>query len=254
MRPIRIPGEETRDSMRLVTKAAEVLNQRYDGYPVTMMFIDGTGIGGPIVDRLKQLGHANVMEVQFGGRAPDLKYANMRSYMWGQMRDWLGHGSIDDDARLEQDVIGPDYHHDTHDRLVLKAKERMKKPPCSRRRSGRSAGVGGGTCFRTLAQPRGPAARWIGCDDAETSGLCRRTGRTDPVVDTTQTSDRGVDCVRTQARGILCRVCGAAMRRLRADHEYCSARCRRRGHRQSEATRRQAFLDRVLPDDPGRPE
>ena len=47
VRPIRIPGEETRDSMRLITKAAEVLNQRYDGYPVKMMFIDGTGIGGP---------------------------------------------------------------------------------------------------------------------------------------------------------------------------------------------------------------
>ena len=74
------------------------------------------------------------------------------------------------------------------------------------------------------------------------------------MVDITQTGARGVDCVRTQARGILCRVCGAAMRRLRADHEYCSARCRRKGHRQSEARRRQAFLDRVLPDDRGRPE
>ena len=124
---IRIPGEETRDSMRLVTKASEVLDQRHDGYPVTMMFIDGTGIGGPIVDRLKQLGHTNVMEVQFGGRAPDLKYANMRSYMWGQMRDWLDHGSIDNDPRLEQDMTGPDYQHDTHDRIVLEAKERMKR-------------------------------------------------------------------------------------------------------------------------------
>ena len=113
--------------MRLVTKAAEVLNQRYDGVPVKMMFIDGTGIGGPIVDRLKQLGHTNVMEVQFGGAAPDRKYANMRSYMWGQMRDWLGHGSIDDDSRLEQDVTGPGYQHDKADRLVLEAREKMKK-------------------------------------------------------------------------------------------------------------------------------
>ena len=86
-----------------------------------------TGIGGPIVDRLRQLGHTNVMEVQFGGRAPKRKYANMRPYMWGQMRDWLGHGCIDDDARLEQDVTGPDYQHDKHDRIVLEAKERMKK-------------------------------------------------------------------------------------------------------------------------------
>ena len=82
---IRISGEETRDSMRLVTKAAEVLNTLHGGAAVKMMFIDGTGIGGPIVDRLKQLGHTNVMEVQFGGQAPDRKYANMRSYMWGKI-------------------------------------------------------------------------------------------------------------------------------------------------------------------------
>ena len=87
--PIRIPGEEARDSMRLVTQAAEVLGTVYDGRRVKMMFIDGTGIGGPIVDRLKQLGHTNVMEVQFGAQAPDRKYANMRAFMWGKMRDWL---------------------------------------------------------------------------------------------------------------------------------------------------------------------
>lgn len=113
--------------MRLVTKAAEVLNTLHGGAAVKMMFIDGTGIGGPIVDRLKQLGHTNVMEVQFGGQAPDRKFANMRSYMWGKMRDWLGQGSIDADTRLEQDVTGPGYQHDKQDRIVLEAKEKMKK-------------------------------------------------------------------------------------------------------------------------------
>ena len=125
--PIRIPGEETRDSMLLVTKAAEVLNRRYDGQPVKMMFVDGTGIGGPIVDRLKQLGHTNVMEVQFGAKATDGKYANMRSYMWGKMRGWLVHGTIDDDTRSEQDMTGPGYEHDKQDRIVLEAKEKRKR-------------------------------------------------------------------------------------------------------------------------------
>ena len=125
---IRLSGEETRDSTLLVTKAADVLSQRYNGHSVAMMFIDGTGIGGPIVDRLKQLGFSRkVMEVQFGGTPPDRKYANMRSFMWGRMRDWLRHGSIDDDTRLEQDMTGPGYQHDKQDRLVLEAKERMKR-------------------------------------------------------------------------------------------------------------------------------
>ena len=48
-------------------------------------------------------------------------------YMWGKLRDWLGHGSIDDDSRLEQDVTGPGYQHDRQDRLVLEAKEKMKR-------------------------------------------------------------------------------------------------------------------------------
>lgn len=124
---IRIAGEETRDSMRLVVKAAEVLNTHYGGRPVKMMFIDGTGIGGPIVDRLKQLGHQNIMEVQFAASPPDRKYANMRSFMWGKLRDWLSRGAIAADAQLEQDLVGPGYEHDRQDRIVLEAKDKMKR-------------------------------------------------------------------------------------------------------------------------------
>ena len=60
---IRIPGEQTRDSMRLVTVAADVLAREYSGRKIDMLFVDGTGIGGPICDRLKQLGHKNINEV-----------------------------------------------------------------------------------------------------------------------------------------------------------------------------------------------
>lgn len=121
--PIRIPGEQARDSMRLVTKAADVFAQ----YPVAMMFIDATGIGGPIADRLRQMGHRNVMDVQFGGESPDPKLANMRSYMWSRLRDWLQKGAIDATPRLETDLTGPGYKHDKQDRVLLESKEDMKK-------------------------------------------------------------------------------------------------------------------------------
>lgn len=125
--PIKIPGELTRDSMKLVTRAADVLEQRFDGQLVSMLFIDGTGIGGPIADRLVQLGYGRqVLEVQFGGGAPDPKFANMRSYMWGKLRDWLPRGAIPVDPQLEQDLTGPGYEHDRHDRLLLESKEEMK--------------------------------------------------------------------------------------------------------------------------------
>lgn len=125
--PIRIPGEQARDSMRLVSVAAEALGQAFDGRRITTLFVDGTGIGGPICDRLRQLGHKNVIEVQFGAESPDPKLANMRAYMWSKLKDWLTKGAIDTTARLETDLTGPGYKHDKRDRVVLESKEDMKK-------------------------------------------------------------------------------------------------------------------------------
>ena len=126
---IRIPGEQARDSMKLATVAANVLATLYEGQRVHTMFVDATGgsIGGPIADRLRQLGHSNVIDVQFGGESPDPTYANMRSYMWGRMRDWLKRGAIDKTAHLETDLTAPGYKHDKRDRVLLESKEDMKK-------------------------------------------------------------------------------------------------------------------------------
>lgn len=123
---VRVPGEQARDSMRLVSLATDILAKDYSGQKVRTLFVDATGIGGPIVDRLRQMGHHNVIEVQFGGESPDPKFANMRAYMWGKMRDWLHKGSIDASPRLEMDLTGPGYSHDKRDRIVLESKEKMK--------------------------------------------------------------------------------------------------------------------------------
>ncbi len=127
VQPIRIPGEQARDSMRVVSVASETLARDFDGRKIAMMFVDGTGIGGPIVNRLQQLGYGSrIMEVQFGWKAPDVKFANMRAYMWGKMRTWLETGCIDTAARLESDLCGPGYSHNKQDQVVLEAKEHMK--------------------------------------------------------------------------------------------------------------------------------
>lgn len=125
--PLSIPGEQARDSMRVVTWAADVLGRSFGGRKVAMLFVDGTGIGGPIADRLKQLGHQNIVEVQFGGYSPDPKLANMRSFMWARLRDWLSKGAIDTSAQLETDLTAPGYKHDRSDRVVLESKEDMQK-------------------------------------------------------------------------------------------------------------------------------
>jgi hypothetical protein len=117
-----------------------------------MMFIDGTGIGGPIVDRVKQMGYEQVQEVQFGWAAPDAKYANMRAYMWGRMKDWLQRGAIDADAVMETDLTAPGYRHNNRDQVLLESKEDMKK-------RGLSSPDDADALALTFAQHVGPAVQ-----------------------------------------------------------------------------------------------
>lgn len=149
--PIVIPGEETRDSMRLVSKLLEVMETPYNGQKPAAAFVDGTGIGGPIVDRCRQLGHKNVIEIQFGWKSPNPKMANMRAFMWGGMKDWLQRGSIPKSAQLEIDLTAPGYHHNGQDQVVLEAKEQMKKRDLASPDHGDALAL-------TFAQPVTPAA------------------------------------------------------------------------------------------------
>jgi len=89
-------------------------------------FVDAA-MGGAIVDCCRQLGYRNVVEINFGWKSPDHHYANMRSYMWSRMRDWLEHGAIHASPQLEIDLTGPYFHHNPHDQLVLESKEDMKQ-------------------------------------------------------------------------------------------------------------------------------
>lgn len=163
--PIRIPGEMARDSMKVATMAANVLTTLYDGQRVHTMFVDATGgsIGGPIADRLRQLGHANVIDVQFGGESPDTTYANMRSYMWGRMRDWLKRGAIDQSPHLEIDLTSPGYKHDKRDRVLLESKEDMKKRGVDSPDDGDALALTFAQVVRMDAprpQPYRPISRW----------------------------------------------------------------------------------------------
>jgi hypothetical protein len=124
--PIRIPGEHTRDSTLLVSKLAELLADHRPERKIHYMFIN-SALGGPIVNRLHQLGFRNVGEVNFGSQSTDVHQANMRAYMWTKMKDWLLGGAIPADSNLEQDLIGPGFHHNNRDQLVIESKESMQK-------------------------------------------------------------------------------------------------------------------------------
>ena len=124
--PIRLAGEVgTREVM--IAKLAQVMSSRDPATRVAMLFVD-SAFGAPIVERLKVLGFDNVAEVNFGEtRTPDNHFANMRSYMWAQMKEWLATGAIDRaDENLEVDLTSPGYHLNRSEQLLLESKQQMQ--------------------------------------------------------------------------------------------------------------------------------
>ena len=91
------------------------------------MFLD-MAFGSPIYERLRALGFNNVFEVNFGlTHTPDRAKANMRAYMWGEMKDWLLTGAIETDEKMAMDLAGPGYHINRSNLLVLESKADMQK-------------------------------------------------------------------------------------------------------------------------------
>jgi hypothetical protein len=130
--PIRIKGEFTRDPAVMIQKLEDVLMREWKvgddkTQRVAMLFMDSAGIAGPVAARLREMGHTNLREVNFGAHSPDYKYVFYRDFMWGKMKDWLATGAIDKDAELEADLTGPGIVPDNKQRVKLEPKEAMKK-------------------------------------------------------------------------------------------------------------------------------
>lgn len=117
------------DNMELAARVArEIEKFRPDG-----VFVDA-GCGGGVIDRLRQLGYRQVIEVPFGGSAakPE-QYANKRAEMWGEMANWIKTiGVLPDVADLKADLCQACYDYDISGRLRLESKEKIKE------RSGKS--------------------------------------------------------------------------------------------------------------------
>lgn len=115
------------DTMQLASKVVEHVGFLRNAGLRVVVFVDGGGVGGGVVDRLRQLS-IDVIEVQFGGKADDArKYANKRAEMWGRMKEWLGIGALAKDEALSTDLTGVEYGFTVADQILLESKESMKK-------------------------------------------------------------------------------------------------------------------------------
>jgi hypothetical protein len=97
---------------------------------VEVIFIDGGGVGGAVVDHLLNRHNLPCEDIQFGGRpsrGDQIKYAQRRSEMWGAMRDGLRYLAIPNSAELRDQLIGPEFDYNLRGELQLEKKSDMKK-------------------------------------------------------------------------------------------------------------------------------
>jgi hypothetical protein len=122
-KPIKLRGV---DLMTLASKVGEHINYLRGLGLRVVCFVDGGGVGGGVIDRLRQMGYP-VQEVQFGGKASDPKrYLNKRAEMWGVMREWLAIGEIEKDEALATDMCSIEYGFTNSDQIQLEKKSDMK--------------------------------------------------------------------------------------------------------------------------------
>jgi hypothetical protein len=110
------------DNMGLANQCASLI-QKYNPDAICVDAGNGTGI----IDRLREMGY-KVHEVWFGSKSDQPEYANKRTQIWADMREWLKGACIDLDNDLRDDLVGPEYGFmGRSDQIMLESKERMKQ-------------------------------------------------------------------------------------------------------------------------------
>lgn len=99
---------------------------REEGIDPKNVFIDDTGVGGGVSDRLKELG-LSIMAVKVGEKAEDdEKYANQKAEMSWEARNWILTNALENNRDFYQ-LSWIKYKEDTSSRLKIEPKEDLLK-------------------------------------------------------------------------------------------------------------------------------
>lgn len=143
---------DTDDTMVIAGRVA----QEIDRLRPAQVFLDITGVGGGVYDRLLEMRYGRfVIGINFGQKPTNERlYAIKRAEMWGELRDWLDDKAgvdIPDDDTLHTDLCAPIWgkgatRFNSNQQIVLEPKDRIKE------RLGCSPD-GGDAAALTFAQP-----------------------------------------------------------------------------------------------------
>jgi len=91
---------KTDDTMEIVAKLRDI----YFSTEASAIFMDADGVGGGVADRCRQIG-LPVSDIRSSLPSTDPRqYANIRTQLWGECREWLSEGSIPDHHELKREL------------------------------------------------------------------------------------------------------------------------------------------------------
>ena len=149
-----IPGRSVPKS-DIITLANVIAGEISERNP-DAVFIEGDGVGGGLIDVLRDRGF-RINEVSMGGRADDSDaYADHRTECWDRMKEALPHTRIANDSILWDDLAGPMYDFTQSGKLKLESVRDMKKRGLA---SPNNASAFAVTFSRPIARRARPASR-----------------------------------------------------------------------------------------------
>ena len=149
-----IPGRSVPKS-DIITLANVIAGEISERNP-DAVFIEGDGVGGGLIDVLRDRGF-RINEVSMGGRADDSDaYADHRTECWDRMKEALPHTRIANDSILWDDLAGPMYDFTQSGKLKLESVRDMKKRGLA---SPNNASAFAVTFSRPIARRDRPASR-----------------------------------------------------------------------------------------------
>jgi phage terminase large subunit len=119
-------GRSTMETVGAIIELGRRMEDQYGRKPTIV--VDDAGLGGGVVDRLRELGGWRVVAFLGAGAARDAReYPNARSQSWFDFADVLPLIDLDDDEDLATDLLAPRYVLDSAGRRVVEAKAETKR-------------------------------------------------------------------------------------------------------------------------------
>ena len=102
---------------------AQVVAEAIKKHRPIQTFVDGSGIGAGVVDRLRQL-NFSVVDVNGGNSSMNPRFLNKRAEMWYEMKEWIeGTCELPKDQRLKEELTCVSYGFTDKGRIRLDRKE-----------------------------------------------------------------------------------------------------------------------------------